>query len=157
MEFSGKPTIHPVLFLSGKTSGYFTWIILVLALSGVKNLHQSHGKVYNYIAFGCLITGAICIFLSSFYLGRSMRIGLPTNFTALKTKGIYRFSRNPLYVGLHLITLASVFYTFLWWVVLPGLFSFFVYHLIILGEEKFLESRFGTEYSEYKHKVRRYI
>ena len=157
MEFSGKATIHPILFITGKASGYITWLILVLALVDVANLHQSFGRVYDYIALICSLAGVLLIFLSSFSLGRSIRIGLPTEETTLKTKGIYQFSRNPMYVGAHLITLSSVFYTLNWWVALLGIYSYFVYHLIILGEERFLESRFGSEYLDYKKRVRRYF
>jgi len=157
MEVSGKPTIHPFLFITGKASGYIAWLILAIALSGVGYFHQSSGKVYDYIAFSCLFAGALIVFLSSFTLGRSLRIGLPTEQTRLKTKGIYILSRNPLYLGAHLITLASVLYTLIWWVALLAIFSYYVYHLIILGEERFLESRFGSEYLDYKNKVRRYF
>jgi len=157
MEISGKPTIHPFLFISGKTSGYLTWLILVLALTGVLSLHQSSGKLFDYIAFICLAAGAELIIMSSFKLGRSMRIGLPTEQTNLKTRGIYQLSRNPLYIGAHLITLASILYTLSWWVALLGIYSYYVYHLIILGEERFLESRFGNEYLDYKSNVRRYL
>jgi protein-S-isoprenylcysteine O-methyltransferase Ste14 len=157
MEISGKSTIHPFLFITGKASGYITWLILVLALTGVWNMHQSAGKVFDYIAFICLFAGAEFVILSSFRLGRSMRIGLPTGQTTLKTRGIYQLSRNPLYIGAHLITLASVLFTLSWWVALLAIYSYYVYHLIILGEEKFLESRFGNDYLYYKLKVRRYL
>ena len=94
---------------------------------------------------------------SSAALGRSIRIGLPTEDTTLRTGGIYRFSRNPMYLGVHLVTLAAMLITLKWWVALPGLFSIAVYHLIVLGEEKFLEERFGKAYLDYKQHTRRYI
>jgi protein-S-isoprenylcysteine O-methyltransferase Ste14 len=71
--------------------------------------------------------------------------------------GIYRISRNPMYVGLHLLTLSSMVYTLHPLIILAGFFSFLVYHLIILGEEKFLAGRFGAPYLKYKQKVRRYL
>jgi protein-S-isoprenylcysteine O-methyltransferase Ste14 len=48
-------------------------------------------------------------------------------------------------------------YTFSLWTILPGLFSMVVYHLIVLGEEKFLAERFGDDYLKYKRSVRRYL
>lgn len=157
MEIKGKPTVHPVLFITGKLSGYFTWFILLLALAGAGNLHQTVSKGADYISFGMLILGWFMIIVSSVALGKSIRIGLPTGETTLRTGGIYRFSRNPMYVGMHIITLAAIFYTLKWWVVLPALFSFFVIHLIILGEERFLSERFKSDYDNYRHKVRRYF
>lgn len=157
MEVTGKPTVHPVLFVGGKMAGYFTWIILILSVAGVSGLRQNVGQVFNYAAYITLAIGVVIILISSFILGRSIRIGLPAGETVLKTRGIYRLSRNPMYVGVHLVTLAAMLITLQWWVILPGLFSFYTYHRIVLGEEKFLERRFGTDYLNYKKKIRRYI
>jgi len=38
-----------------------------------------------------------------------------------------------------------------------GLYSMVIYHFIILGEERFLEGRFGFNYLSYKTRVRRYL
>lgn len=157
MEITGRPTVHPALFIGGKAAGYVTWIALLLAGTGVDSLHQKYGKGWDTIAYMCLIAGLVIVLISSYYLGRSIRIGLPDKQTKLKTAGIYRLSRNPMYLGVHLITFAAMFYTLKWWVILLGLFSFYTYHRIILGEEKFLEERFGDDYKQYKKAVRRYI
>lgn len=84
-------------------------------------------------------------------------MGIPLKETKLKTEGIYKISRNPMYIGLHLITLSSIVYTMNIYLFIIGLYSVYVYHLIILSEEKFLSSRFGGDYSNYKQKVRRYF
>lgn len=156
-EISGKPTIHPVLFIMGKAAGYFTWLMLAFALAEKGNLHQKAGRVVDYAAFMPLILGTALILISSFTLGQSLRIGLPSEKTVLRTTGIYRFSRNPMYVGLHLITLAAMLYTLKWWILLPGLLSYYIYHLIVLGEELFLEKRFGEAYRVYRQATRRYL
>ena len=110
-----------------------------------------------YPAIILAIIGFISLVLSSIFLGKNVRMGLPMKETKLKTVGIYKISRNPMYIGLHLITLSSILYTFNLYVIAPGLYSFYVYHLIILSEEKFLSGCFGDKYSNYKQKVRRYI
>ena len=157
MEVTGKPTIHPVWFISGKAAGYFTWVVLTLSMAGVSGLRQGYGPGFDAASIVALLAGAAFIVASSASLGRSIRIGLPTEETTLRTGGIYRFSRNPMYLGVHLVTLAAMLITLKWWVALPGLFSIAVYHLIVLGEEKFLEERFGKDYLEYKQQTRRYI
>ena len=157
MEITGKPTIHPVLFAAGKSAGYFTWLALTDAVTGLTGIFQPPQGSLAIASYFTLIIGTAIIFISSFNLGRSIRIGLPTEDTVLQTGGIYRFSRNPMYLGLHLVTVAAILFTQKWWVALPGLFSIYVYHLIILGEEKFLESRFGQDYIRYKQKTARYI
>ncbi len=157
MEVSGKPTVHPALFIGGKTAGYFTWVVLALALSGISGLRYTIGRGLDFASSITLLTGFLLILISSFTLGRSIRIGLPTNETVLRTSGIYRYSRNPMYLGLHLVTLTAILVVPEWWVAAPGFFSYFAYHKIAIGEEKFLGERFGQEYLNYKHKTRRYI
>jgi protein-S-isoprenylcysteine O-methyltransferase Ste14 len=82
---------------------------------------------------------------------------LPEESTELKTSGLYKFSRNPMYLGFNLITVSSVVYTLNYAILLISLYSIIIYHLIILAEEKFLEERFGEQYLEYKKKVDRYL
>ena len=62
-----------------------------------------------------------------------------------------------MYVGVHLVTLAAMLYTLKWWTVVPGLYSLYVYHLIVMGEEVFLVHRFGEDYRFYRKKTRRYL
>jgi protein-S-isoprenylcysteine O-methyltransferase Ste14 len=157
MEISGKPTINPFLFYSGKTCGYIGWLALALALAGIK-LPGSHTLfLNNIIALFLMIAGLMIITLSLVSLGGSTRIGLPTVETKLKTKGLYMFSRNPMYIGFHLVTAAAVIYTLNLSLFLISIYSMIIYHLIILGEEKFLDEKFGPEYQEYKKKVNRYL
>jgi protein-S-isoprenylcysteine O-methyltransferase Ste14 len=157
MEVSGRPTVHPALFIGGKTAGYFTWVVLALALTGISGLPYAAGSELNLTSSIVLFAGIALIIISSLTLGRSIRIGLPANETVLRTSGIYRYSRNPMYLGLHLVTLTAMLVVPEWWVAAPGIFSYFAYHQIALGEEKFLRERFGQEYLNYKQNTRRYI
>lgn len=157
MEITGKSTVHPALFLFGKAAGYFTWVALTLVITGVDLPGGSPEQSNEFVVYPLLIAGMLLILVSSFTLGRSIRIGLPTGSTKLRTSGIYRLSRNPMYVGLHLITLASILLILKWWVILPGLFSIYTYHRIIRGEEIFLEERFGYAYLAYRMSTRRYL
>lgn len=157
MELFGKPTINPFVFYSGKISGYIVWA--VFAYSIIFNNFDGGSKYYHIklTAYFLLALGSLFTIISLLHLGRSTRFGLPTKSTALKTKGIYRFSRNPMYVGFGLYTIASMIYTLNALVIVLGIFSMTVYHIIIINEEKFLLSRFGNDYQNYKKSVRRYL
>jgi protein-S-isoprenylcysteine O-methyltransferase Ste14 len=157
MDWIGKPTINPVLFYTGKLSGYATWIILFLALLDIM-IFEYRTYIYNQIlAYVFCLSGLAFAILSMVNLGKSTRLGLPDEKTTLKTTGLYRFSRNPMYVGFNLLTLSSVTYTVNILVAIAGIYSIVIYHLIILGEEKFLRERFGTAYNNYVKKVSRYL
>lgn len=157
MDFLGKATINPVVFYNGKISGYIAWSILLLFMLGA----DLYGRVSNIYAeslsIAFLMLGLAIVATSLVHLGSSTRFGLPVEETVFKTNGLYRISRNPMYVGFNLLTLSSILYTLDIWVALLGIYSSVVYHMIIRGEEKFLDARFGAEYAVYKKRVRRYL
>lgn len=155
IEISGRPTLPAGIFIGGKAAGYFTWVMLLLTLTGHSSRNYADSNI-SLIAYTLLLAGIVLIVTSSFTLGKDIRIGLPTHKTVLRTRGIYKMSRNPMYLGVHLVTLAAILLTLKWWVALPGLLSIYIYHLIILGEERFLAESFGEAYLEYRKSTGRY-
>lgn len=153
----GKAPMNPLLFYSGKFAGYFVWLVLLLEIIDVKLVYRNSNPFAENIALSLLILGLLLVVISLLNLGQSTRFGLPINDTNLKSGGLYKFSRNPMYMGFYLITIASCLYTLNGWIILLGIYSIIVYHLIILGEEKFLKSRFGNSYMDYMNRVGRYF
>lgn len=76
----------------------------------------------------------------------------------LVIKGLYRYSRNPMYVGVMSILIGeALFYSSLWLAVY-ALVVFTAFHLFIhLHEEPRLRRDFGKEYDTYRENVRRWI
>ena len=82
----------------------------------------------------------------------------PWETTALVTAGMYRYSRNPMYLGLVLLTIAATIFFGTWLgIVIVVAFIFLLNLLQIIPEEEALLDIFGEEYVEYKKKVRRRI
>ena len=105
---------------------------------------------------------AIGVIISATGAGTFRRAGTPVKpferSTALVTHGIYRFTRNPMYLGLLfvLIGAAIAFGTLSPWFPIP-LFFLVVRTQFIRGEEEFLEGIFGADYLAYKQRVRRWF
>lgn len=77
--------------------------------------------------------------------------------TGMNTAGIYRISRNPMYVGYFFYFLGCVMLTRSL-LLLVALVVFQVSaHWMILAEERWCISRFGAEYLHYMGQVRRYL
>ncbi|HMN12077.1 MAG TPA: isoprenylcysteine carboxylmethyltransferase family protein [Bellilinea sp.] len=156
-EFLGKPALNPWLFYSGKISGYIAIAYYGLDILRRPNPADHVEPFMRVLSYLFLAAGLILVLLSLPALGKSLRFGLPTTETALKTEGLYRYSRNPIYLGINLISLAAILGTLNLWVTLLSLFSAVTYHLIIMAEEKFLLERFGEPYREYMSRVGRYL
>ncbi len=95
--------------------------------------------------------------VSSFaFIGR----GTPAPFAAprrLVTRGLYRFVRNPMYIGVGLFFAgAAVFYQSLLALAYAGLFFVGSHLFIVFYEEPTLRRTFGTDYSRYCGHVRRW-
>jgi protein-S-isoprenylcysteine O-methyltransferase Ste14 len=82
----------------------------------------------------------------------------PEKSSALVTGGVYRLSRNPMYVGLLLFLVAWAAYLASP-LALAGPVSFVLYiqRFQILPEERILAAIFGGEYDAYRARVRRWL
>jgi len=82
----------------------------------------------------------------------------PEKATSLVTSGVFRFSRNPMYLGMLLVLLA-------WFLYLGSLLNltlvfFFVLFMVrfqIEPEEQAMQKLFGTAYTDYQSHVRRWL
>lgn len=76
----------------------------------------------------------------------------------LVTSGIYRISRNPMYVGLAIILCAwSMVLGSLWLLPFVILFIIYIHRFQIIPEEKALINAFGNEFKSYKKQVRPWL
>jgi protein-S-isoprenylcysteine O-methyltransferase Ste14 len=77
---------------------------------------------------------------------------------ALVLSGPYRYTRNPMYVSLALLTIACGLFLATWWplvLLVPTLAI--VQQFVILPEERYLRRHFGVEYEVYTRRVRRWL
>ena len=83
----------------------------------------------------------------------------PETSTSLVTSGIFKYTRNPMYLGLSSILLASCFYfsSLLGIIVYVPFFILYITVFQIIPEEEVMKSLFNDEYLDYCSKVRRWI
>lgn len=76
----------------------------------------------------------------------------------LLSTGVYRFTRNPMYVGMALLQAAlGIGFANAWIVALVPPVLVAVYLTAVRHEEAYLERRFGASYAAYKRSVRRWL
>ncbi|MBU2985698.1 isoprenylcysteine carboxylmethyltransferase family protein [Saccharophagus degradans] len=82
----------------------------------------------------------------------------PERSSALVQTGVYRFTRNPMYLGMLLIILVYLLLRFSFvGLVLPIVFVFLMTHMQIKPEEEMLAKLFGDTYLQYLQRVRRWL
>ena len=128
-------------------------------LFGLPDLPMPATSLGPAIASVIGLIGAALLFAAA---ARFLKAGtnIPTHrpTTALVTDGLYRFSRNPIYLGLTLIYLALAlgFASLGAVILLPPVLAVMQIG-VIQREERYLEGKFGEEYRTYKARVRRWI
>jgi protein-S-isoprenylcysteine O-methyltransferase Ste14 len=107
-----------------------------------------------------LIFGGLAIGLLGFHEMRRAETNVDPYkpATAIVTEGPYRFTRNPLYVGMTLMYsgITALFNALPAALLLPIVLAV-MQRGVIAREERYLEGKFGEEYLDYKARVRRWI
>ena len=102
--------------------------------------------------------GDVIFLISVIYIKNSWRAGIPdSDKTELVTGGIYRFSRNPAFLGFDFMCTGVLLMYFNPLTAVFSAFAAVMLHLQILQEERFLTERFGEAYIQYKTHTLRYL
>ena len=120
---------------------------------------------WNHLPAGARFTGFLMgmlgdgIFLLSILCMKdSWRAGIPDkDKTKLVTTGIYRYSRNPAFLGFDFMYVGVLLLYGNLLTLGFSLFAMVMRHLQILQEERYLEAAFGEPYLEYRRHVLRYL
>jgi protein-S-isoprenylcysteine O-methyltransferase Ste14 len=160
----GKPTIQPVLFYTGKFLLFGVWVLFaVIAVfpqyrNSVPFLIQDFTPdVQKLLAVVFLIPANLIIVPAYLSMGLVTHIGIPSGKHELRTTGIYKISRNPMYASFIFLNTATFLFLPSLLLLAIMLYGMIVHHFIILGEEKYLEKEFDAEYHKYKTRVPRYF
>lgn len=129
-----------------------TWLTPELELS--HRLRIGNAACLTGLGFGFALAG-----VASFRRAQTTVNPLaPESSSSLVKSGVYRYSRNPMYVGFLLWLLAWGIYLSNGWALLVALaFIPYMNRFQIVPEEKALQNLFGEEYSHYCKQVRRWL
>jgi len=141
----------PILALILVSSNYF--------LS--KKIDPIHLPNQDLISIIILLIGLLILINPIFKFIKSKTTIDPIKFkkvNKLIISGIYKYSRNPMYLGLLMIVIStSIFFLNIFSITTPFLFYCWINRFQIKREEIFLTEKFGEEYMSYKIKTRRWI
>ena len=136
--------------------------LMVAALVGVGLLIDGGPRVGALALLGAALIGGVGLGLIVTALGlffRSRTRPEPWRpASVLVAAGPYRYTRNPMYLGLTLIGLAlALAFTSVAAALLTALAAMIIDRTVITREEAYLERRFGANYRLYCERVRRWL
>lgn len=112
-----------------------------------------------WIGVGVGVLGFVLIAVATFRFasdGADVRPETPTDVVV--TTGIYRFSRNPIYLGMFIAMIgAAIGFDTLWIAIMLVPFYTVIHYGVVAREEAYLEAKFGEAYAVYKSAVRRWL
>lgn len=157
-ELFGQPTINKTLQLTGKFLIILPAAILFLEAAGFHFRWLDPPAIIKWIGLFLFFESIVFLCFSLIHLGRFTKMGLPKNDPIrLQTSGIYKISRNPMYLGLILLAVSSVIYVPNPVSIIATVSGIVIHHRIILNEEKFLWEKFGEAYKLYLARTNRYF
>jgi protein-S-isoprenylcysteine O-methyltransferase Ste14 len=78
--------------------------------------------------------------------------------TRIVAHGLYRFTRNPMYLGFAFCAFGlAILVNSVWMLLAVPIGLILIDRIVITREERYLERKFGEEYLSYKRRVRRWI
>jgi protein-S-isoprenylcysteine O-methyltransferase Ste14 len=107
-------------------------------------------------AFGLLVSAAAIV---AFVRARTtINPTIPGATSALVSSGVFRFTRNPMYLGLLCFLIAwAAFLSSAWALCGPAAFVAYIGRFQIAPEERALSAQFGAKYAAYQAQVRRWL
>ena len=80
------------------------------------------------------------------------------NASSLVISGVFKYSRNPMYLGMVFILLAlSFWFNLVGGILFTSIFIMYITKFQIIPEEAAMKSIFGEDFNKYKNKTRRWI
>ncbi len=151
---SGVRIFPPAVYLAGLVGGYLVqwlWPVRVAA---------APLAVWVRLIGLTLIVVAVVLQASAVMLFRGLGTSLnPTKPSAvLALDGPYRFTRNPMYLGLALLVAGLALLGDALWPLLAVIPCVWIIQTqVIAREEAYLEAKFGSDYRSFRSRVRRWI
>lgn len=142
----------------------FTWIIVWVGESVLANLNINNPLKLmdrDFISILGLLgisLGIVFFIVAAITMKNSWRVGIDKSTKSkLITEGIYRYSRNPAFVGFYLMFIGLFFVYMDIITCIIMLLNIYAMNRLVSEEEKHLEESFGDEYIIYKKKTPRYL
>jgi len=134
-------------------------IVLMVVLHRILPIVQVISAPYRHAGWLLVVAGVAIGAIASAAFGRAGTPVVPfERSTALVTDGLFRYTRNPMYLGMVILLLGIAIVLGTLSAFLPiSVFVWIIQRQFIEGEERFLAEIFGEAYDKYRQRVRRWF
>lgn len=147
-----SPMVHPPVVA-------LMFIVIAYFLARFVPLPFSAPPILRYLGLALTVVGFL-LGIGAFLEFRKARTTLDPHGSSkqIVTSGIYRFTRNPIYLGFLLMVIGLPLNSGLYWgFVMAPFYVLLMNNLVIKHEEAYLEKKFGKAYTSYTSRVRRWL
>ena len=150
LELKIPPIVQLVVFVG------LMWILAVL-LPSLSSTFSASSLVALVLATAGVVFALFGV-LEFRFAATTVDPRVPDQSASLVTSGVYRISRNPMYVGFLLLLIGwGVFLCNIASFLLLPFFVMYMSRFQITPEERFMQEKFGDGYRQYKTRVRRWV
>lgn len=134
-------------------------LIAIFVLHEYLPLYRFRGSLSTALGSAAILAGLVLLVLAGGLFKRADTDMIPfRDVRALVTGGVYRFTRNPMYLGMALILLGTACTTGIAsGLLVPVLFMGIIELRFIRPEEQMLRGIFGEKFDAYCGRVRRWL
>lgn len=135
------------------------FIIIAIMLGIFIPLVSELSIMIRNIGFGFVVVGFLFGLAAFIEFRKAKTTILPhASVSNIISSGIFRFTRNPIYLGfLFMVIGFPLNYGSIWGIIAAPFFVTTMNRLVIEKEEAYLEKKFGEQYTSYKSRVKRWL
>ena len=136
-------------------------IVFLFVIFFTKDLFRFSASLPSSLGSIIIFAGLMIIFIAARQFKKAnttINPLKPNNATVLVSKGVFSYSRNPMYLGMLLIIIGfSIIHNLLAIIVIMPIWIIYMTYFQIFPEEKAMEILFEEDYLNYCKKTRRWI
>lgn len=153
-ESSDRPgvvALPPLIYLAG--------VVAAVVLDLVVPIEWPLPAVVRWLGAGLALAAiALAVYARASFARAHTAANPMEASTALVTSGVFRWTRNPMYVGMTTLVIGAGLITSNPWFLIALAPVLAIMHWgVVLREERYLTRKFGPDYQAYRSRVRRYL
>lgn len=136
----------------------FVLSILVLVVAALLIAAGRLQPLYLAAGSAFMALGALAVIVAQAQMGNAWRVGVREgDAPQFVTAGLFRFSRNPIFVGMMAMALGTALAIGAWWSWAAALAFGLACHIQVRIEEAHLSRQFGSAYDAFRGSVPRWL